>query len=359
LNDQAVDRFITGRRVLVTGAGGSLGSELSRQLLRHSPSAVALVERSENALFRIESDLIARSPAFPVEPHLLNICDRTAVKRLFETFRPEVVLHAAAHKHVPMMERQPSEAALNNVGGTRRVADAAHAYGVNTFVFISTDKAVNPTSVMGATKRIGELYLKAMSQLGGTRFVAVRFGNVLGSSGSVLPIFVEQIKRGGPVTVTHPDMNRFFMSIPEACRLVLQAALLGNGGEMYLLDMGRPVKIVDLAHRLIERAGLRPGGDVPIVFNGMRPGEKLSEELTYSTENAMPTPVAGIFTVKSPVVAPEELIESLDMLESLAESGDDRAVIRMMQKIIPEYRQTHRPRHAPSAAKDSREAAAS
>src|SRR5215471_15255192 len=339
-DSHTIDAFITGKRVLVTGAGGSLDSELARQLLRHKPASLALVERAENALFRIEADLLARSPNFPIEAHLLDIRDPFAVRRLFEEYRPHLVFHTAAHKHVPMMERHPSEAVLNNVGGTRRLADAAHAFGVHTFVFISTDKAVNPTSVMGATKRLGELYLKAMSHLRTTRFVAVRFGNVLGSSGSVLPIFVEQIKRGGPITVTHPEMNRYFMSIPEACHLVLEAALLGNGGEMFVLDMGQPVKILDLARRLIEKAGLRPGHDVPIVFSGARPGEKLSEELTLKTENAKRTAVPGIWLVESecPAVNPRQLCEALDLLESQAADGDDYAVLRLMQEIVPEYR---------------------
>jgi len=355
-----IGRFIAGKRVLVTGAGGSLGSELARQLVRLNPASIALVERAENALFRIEGDLRERSPIFPVEAHLLDIRDPVAVRRLFETYRPHVVFHAAAHKHVPMMEKHPSEAVLNNVGGTRRLADAAHAFGVHTFVFISTDKAVNPTSVMGVTKRLGELYIKAMSHLRTTRFVAVRFGNVLGSSGSVLPIFVEQIKHGGPVTVTHPEMNRFFMSIPEACQLVLEAAVLGNGGEMYVLDMGKPVKIVDLAKRLIERAGLRPGSDVQVVFSGMRPGEKLSEELTYSKENAKRTSTPGIFLVESPDIAPQEICEALDLLESRALTGDDYGVLRMMQKIVPEYRQTHpAARTSPSNSMELRSLASS
>jgi FlaA1/EpsC-like NDP-sugar epimerase len=355
-----IDGFIAGKRVLVTGAGGSLGSELARQLARHKPSSLALVERAENPLFRIEADLLALSPTFPVEAHLVDIRHPQAVKRLFNAFRPQVVFHAAAHKHVPMMERHPSEAVLNNVGGTRRLVDAAHAFGAHTFVFISTDKAVNPTSVMGATKRLGELYVKAMSRVGGTRLVAVRFGNVLGSSGSVLPIFVEQIKRGGPVTVTHPEMNRYFMSIPEACQLVLAAAVLGNSrGEIYVLDMGRPVKIVDLAHRLIERAGLRPGADVPIIFSGMRPGEKLREELTSSKEAAKPFTIPGVWAVESPDVPPVELCEALDLLEAHAARGDDHAVLRLMQKIIPEYRPPLAARQVLAAVEGRREAAAS
>ena len=354
-----IERFIAGKRVLVTGAGGSLGSELARQLVRHNPASLALVERAENALFRIEADLMLRSPSFPIEAHLVDIRDPSAVRRLFQSYRPQVVFHAAAHKHVPMMERHPSEAVLNNVGGTRRLADAAHAFGVHTFVFISTDKAVNPTSVMGATKRLGELYLKAMSHLRTTRFVAVRFGNVLGSSGSVLPIFVEQIKRGGPVTVTHPEMNRYFMSIPEACQLVLEAAVMGSGGEIYVLDMGRPVKIVDLAHRLIERAGLRPGSDVSIVFSGPRPGEKLSEELTSSKESAKRTPIPGIWLLESPDVAPVELCEALDLLEGEAIAGRDYGVVQMMQKVIPEYRPSLTSRSGMAATDGRHEAAAS
>jgi FlaA1/EpsC-like NDP-sugar epimerase len=273
VDEPAVRALIADKTILVTGAGGSIGSELSLQLLRFRPRRLVLVNRGENALFHAERALArANDCGCAVEGHVLDVRSDAAVQRLFARVRPDVVMHAAAHKHVPLMERHASEAVLNNVGGMRVVADAAHGAGTGAFVFVSTDKAVQPSSVMGVTKRLGELYVRAMSQQSRTRFMSVRFGNVLGSNGSVLPIFIEQVQRGGPVTVTHADMTRYFMSIPEACKLVLEAAARGRGGELFVLDMGKPMRIVDLAARVIERAGLRPHEDVAIVFSGARPG---------------------------------------------------------------------------------------
>jgi FlaA1/EpsC-like NDP-sugar epimerase len=260
------------------------------------------------------------------------------VQRLFSATRPEVIFHAAAHKHVPIMERHPAEAVLNNVFGTRALGEAADGFGAESFVFISTDKAVRPASVMGATKRLAERWVRGMAARSRTRFVAVRFGNVLGSSGSVLPIFIAQIQRGGPVTVTHPEMRRFFMSIPEACGLVLEATSLGRGGELFVLDMGAPVKIVDLAERLIERAGLRPGDDVPIVFSGARPGEKLYEELAFAGERVTPTARAGILRVGDEEPGWQAQPGALEELERCAQDGDDRAVRALLAEILPEYR---------------------
>lgn len=337
LDEAAIARLVQSRRVLVTGAGGSIGSELARQLLRYAPGILYLADRSENALFWIDRDLRERVPSATIETRLVDVRDGAGVARLFATARPDVVFHAAAHKHVPMMERHPSEAVLNNVLGTRTVGDAAHRANVETFVFISTDKAVNPTSVMGATKRLGELYVQGMARRSHTRFVAVRFGNVLGSSGSVLPIWLEQIRRGGPVTVTHPEMRRYFMSIPEACRLVLQAGALGGGGEVFVLDMGQPVKIVDLARRMIERAGFTPDRDVSIVFSGPRPGEKLFEQLTLADEAATQTRHPGIWIGKIDEVAWPRLSDALEALFDLALRGADSAVVRAMAELIPEY----------------------
>ena len=337
LDIEALSCLFAGRRVLVTGAGGSIGSELCRQVVRFSPGALLLVDRAESALFQIERELHDRELATELHGRVLDIRDAAGIERLFRTLRPEVVVHAAAHKHVPMMERHPAEAVHNNVIGTRIVGDAAHRHGASAFVFVSTDKAVNPTSVMGATKRLGELYVQGMARRSATRFVAVRFGNVLGSNGSVLPIFVEQIRRGGPVTVTHPEMRRYFMSIPEACQLVLQAGALGQGGEVFVLDMGEPVRIVDLARRMIERAGLRPNIDVAITFSGIRPGEKLFEQLHFSAENASRTRHPAIWIGHIDEVVWPELSASLEALSRLAEDGDDAGVLCALADAIPEY----------------------
>ena len=339
LDDAQVREVLSGRRVLVTGGGGSIGSELARQLARLPLAKLILVDRSENALFHAERSIASLGQlGFPVIGQVLDVRDQAAVERLFARHRPEVIFHAAAHKHVPLMERHPAEAVLNNVGGTRTLAEAADGFGARAFVFISTDKAVRPSSVMGVTKRIGELLVKAMSRRGRTRFVSVRFGNVLGSNGSVLPIFIEQIQRGGPVTVTHPEMTRFFMSIAEACQLVLRAAARGSGGELFVLDMGRPLRILELAGRVIERAGLRPGEDVPIVFSGPRPGEKLAEELILDGEAPTATAGAdGVWSVSVDEPPLGELLRELDELCRLARAGDDHAVRGRLAELVPEY----------------------
>jgi FlaA1/EpsC-like NDP-sugar epimerase len=324
---------------MVTGAGGSIGSELARQLMTLGPARLILVNRGENALYHAERSLAAfDTRGCAVEAHVLDVRDAAAVQRLFARRAPDAVFHAAAHKHVPLMERHPSEAVLNNVGGMRTMVEAAHGYGAESFVFISTDKAVHPTSVMGATKRIGELYVRALARRSQTRLVSVRFGNVLGSNGSVLPLFVEQVQRGGPVTVTHPQMTRYFMSIPEACRLVLSAASRGRGGELFVLDMGRPLRILDLAARVIERAGLRPGEDVPIVFCGARPGEKLVEQLLFNSELQRPSGSDGVWSVEVDDLPYETLAAALDELLAVARSGDDTAVRRRLAAVVPEYR---------------------
>jgi nucleoside-diphosphate-sugar epimerase len=255
LDHEGIASYLAGRRVLVTGAGGSIGSELCRQIARFEPDALVMLEQAENPLFYIEQELRKSYPDLKLRPVIADICDSKRLRDVFERFQPEVVFHAAAHKHVPMMEMNPGEAVKNNVFGTKKVADAADAVGCGVMVMISTDKAVNPTSVMGATKRLAELYIQSIAKRSKTKFVAVRFGNVLGSSGSVIPTFKKQIEEGGPVTVTHPDMKRYFMTIPEACQLVMQAASLAEGGEIFVLDMGKPVKIVDLARDMIQALG--------------------------------------------------------------------------------------------------------
>ena len=288
LDTESVAGVVRGRPVVVTGAGGSIGSELCRQVAAYGPSCLVLVERSENALFEIHSELSRRFADVEAVPCVADVTDVPRIAQIFAQFRPATVFHAAAHKHVPMMEWNAAEAVKNNIIGTRIVADLADRFAVERFVMISTDKAVNPSSIMGATKRAAELYVQALSGTSATHFATVRFGNVLGSAGSVIPIFRRQIRLGGPVTVTHPDMTRYFMTIPEAVQLVIQAAALSRGGETFILDMGAPVRIVDLANDLIRLSGLEPDRDIEIHFTGVRPGEKLFEELSMSERKPRP-----------------------------------------------------------------------
>ena len=336
LDCQAIAGIVRGRRVIVTGAGGSIGSELCREVCRFAPATLVLVEQAENSLFFIHRELIRDYPKVQVIPCVADICDEVRMDQILADFPATVLFHAAAHKHVPMMEANPGEAVKNNILGTRTVADLAHAHGVGTFVMISTDKAVNPTSVMGASKRVAEIYVQALSQRSSTRFVAVRFGNVLGSNGSVIPIFKEQIARGGPVTVTHPDMKRYFMTIPEACQLVLQAAAMGRGGEIFVLDMGEPVKIVDLAQDLIRLSGLAPE-DIPITFTGLRPGEKLFEELSFEEESAEKTQHPRIFIGRIRPYDLEAVNEDIDELGRLAEWSEQGEILAKLKEMIPEY----------------------
>jgi FlaA1/EpsC-like NDP-sugar epimerase len=291
VGSEDIHHTLTNRVVMVTGAGGSIGSELCWQIVTHSPRQLILLDQSEVQLFQIEQQLSDAGFHKKITPVVADILDRPRMEQLYQEFRPEVIFHAAAHKHVPMMELQPGEAVKNNALGTLQLAEMAITYQVERFVLISSDKAINPTNVMGATKRLAEMCIQSLSSRhpDGTRFMAVRFGNVLGSSGSVVPIFTKQIAAGGPVKVTHPDVMRYFMTIPEAVGLVLQSAAQGQGGEIFLLDMGKPVKILDLARQLIELSGRVPDQDIRIEFTGLRPGEKLFEELCYEGENVVPT----------------------------------------------------------------------
>ena len=297
LETESIRLILQDRVVLVTGAGGSIGSELCRQIATYHPKQLLLVDRSEPNVFQIEQELIGLGHAPRIVPLVGDIVDRARMEQILTAFRPQVIFHAAAHKHVPMMEYQPGEAVKNNSLGTAQLADQALEFGVDRFILISSDKAINPTSVMGATKRLAEIYIQALhaAHPGQTKFMAVRFGNVLGSSGSVIPLFHQQIAEGGPVKVTHPDMTRYFMTIPEASMLVLQSAMQGTGGEIFVLDMGKPVRIVDLARQMIELSGLKPDVDIQIEFTGMRPGEKLFEEISRTGENFAPTTHAKIF----------------------------------------------------------------
>jgi FlaA1/EpsC-like NDP-sugar epimerase len=337
LDLEALRAQLTGKVVLVTGAGGSIGSELCRQVGHFEPARLVLLEQAENALFHIHRELEALFPGMPLSPCVADVCDAERVRAVMDEFRPEVVFHAAAHKHVPMMEWNPGEAVKNNVLGTRTLADAADRAGVAAFVMISTDKAVNPTSVMGATKRAAEIYAQSLARRSRTRFVTVRFGNVLGSAGSVIPLFKEQIARGGPVKVTHPDMKRYFMTIPEACQLVMQAGTMGRGGEIFILDMGQPVKIVDLARDMIQLSGLLPDEDIEIQFTGCRPGEKLFEELAVDGEHAGKTTHPKIFVGRARDFEADEVEAWLGRLAKAAAGGERDAIRAELRGLIPEF----------------------
>ena len=358
LDSAGIRKLIEGRVVMVTGAGGSIGSELCRQIAAANPKRLVMIEQCEGSMFLIEQELNETGLGSIAVPLVADILDRPRMDFIFTRHRPEVVFHAAAHKHVYLMERQPAEAIHNNVIGTRRLATMAQEHGVETFVLISTDKAINPTNVMGATKRLAEIQLMALAALQAdfvaagkpfpragsnppivrkttpTRFMAVRFGNVLGSSGSVIPIFKRQIANGGPVTVTHPDVTRYFMTIPEAVGLVLQTAVLGNGGEIFVLDMGQPVKIVDLAKQMIELSGLKVGEDIEITFSGLKPGEKLFEELQHHTEEYAPTVHPRIMRFKSNAMFSESGVVEL---EQRLHTMDANELKREMQRLVPEY----------------------
>jgi FlaA1/EpsC-like NDP-sugar epimerase len=347
LDTPELQRFLAGKRVLVTGAGGSIGSEICRQAMRFCPSRMVLLERAENNLFEIDRELREAWLGADVRPYLADICDAKRIAQIFSAEQPQVVFHCAAHKHVPMMELNACEAIRNNVFGTKTVADAALAADAQAFVLVSTDKAVNPSSVMGATKRVAELYVQSLNGAGETRFAAVRFGNVLGSSGSVVPIFQKQIEAGGPVTVTHPDMRRYFMTIPEASQLVMQAGAIGKGGEVFVLDMGEPVKILDLARELIRRNGLEPEKDIVIRFSGIRPGEKLYEELACDDEQTRPTAHEMIRVWQLPRPSAEQVAEGLKRLSRAAEGTSEDAV-NALRSCVPEFRHGDAPRATPT-----------
>jgi len=337
LDEEQIARFIRGRVVMVTGAGGSIGSEMCRQIARFGPGRLLLVEQAEQHLFDIDRELKASFSDIDIVPSIADIGDRGRIEHLFSSERPTAVLHAAAHKHVPMMELNPGEAVKNNVHGTRVIAEAAARNGCEKFVMISSDKAVNPTSIMGCTKRVAEMYIQGLHRRSSTQFVSVRFGNVLGSSGSVIPIFKEQIAKGGPVTVTHPDMVRYFMTIPEASQLVLQAASMGNGGEIFVLDMGEPVKIVDLARDLIRLSGFKPDEDIEIRFVGVRPGEKLYEELAIEGEGVSRTPHPKIGIWQTLPVDWDRLVEQIERLLKKSDRLTREDARRELLELVPEF----------------------
>jgi FlaA1/EpsC-like NDP-sugar epimerase len=336
IDNQKIGLFIENQTVLVTGAAGSIGSEIVRQVLKLQPKLVVCIDRSENDLFQLENTISKMISKVAIL--IADINDERKMEHIFKMYQPDVVYHAAAYKHVPLMETHVHEAIKNNVFGTKLIADLALKYSCKRFVMISTDKAVNPTSVMGASKRMAEIYIQTLNKLGETMFITTRFGNVLGSNGSVIPLFRKQIENGGPITVTHPDVTRFFMTIREACQLVLEASAMGKGGEIFMFDMGHSVKIVDLAKKMIQLSGLTLGKDIQIVYTGLRPGEKLFEELLNNKENTMPTYhqrilIANVNSYDDTVV--NNTIQSLD---SHLENSDEETMVAVLKKTIPEYK---------------------
>jgi FlaA1/EpsC-like NDP-sugar epimerase len=336
LEQHNLTHFLRDRTVMVTGAGGSIGSELARQVLRFQPSRLLLVERAEGALFGIDRELAGSPGDAAIIPLVADIGDFRRMRNIFEEYQPAVVFHAAAHKHVPMMENNPCEAVKNNILSTKLLGEMAGEFNAESFVMISTDKAVRPSSIMGASKRVAELIMQDLNGQFATRYVAVRFGNVIGSAGSVIPIFREQIRNGGPVTVTHPEMTRYFMTIPEAAQLVLQAGAMGEGGEILILDMGTPIRILDLAKDTITLSGLRPYEDIEIVFTGVRPGEKLAEALIMTEEHMSKTRHPKIFIGKVATYPHDKLNSGLQRLAALADEGADERLRVQLNELIPE-----------------------
>ena len=338
LDPRPIRHLIQGKRVMVTGAGGSIGAELCRQIIALHPSTLILYERYEYGLYKVVSRLTARNGAWPVHAVIGDVTDVQRVDAVLSEHKPEVIFHAAAHKHVPLMELHPCEAVKNNIVGTHVMMEAAQRHHVRRFILISTDKAVSPSSVMGATKRVSELLMQGMHSSNGHVFTGVRFGNVLGSTGSVVPRFLEQIRAGGPVTVTHPEMSRYFMLIPEAAHLVLYAAALAKGGELFVLEMGESMKIVDLARNMIRLSGFVPEEEISVAFVGRRPGEKLQEELVDTNETLEPSSVERVFRIRSSYIPePDFLSKTVKELEWRAGFGDARGVVDILKKIVPTY----------------------
>ncbi len=344
LNLKNISAQLNGKRILITGGAGSIGSELVRQILRFSPAKVFVLDQSESPLYDLETELTKKFQSGIFETVIADVRNAQRMERVFEYFKPEIVYHTAAYKHVPMMEVNPSESILTNILGTQICADLSVKYGVEKFVLVSTDKAVNPTSVMGASKRIAEMYVQSLDRKinredssARTHFITTRFGNVLGSQGSVIPHFKKQIEQGGPITVTHPDVTRFFMTIPEACQLVLEAGAMGEGGEIFIFDMGESVKIIDLAKKMITLSGLELGKDISIVITGMRPGEKLYEELLTKEENTIPTHHEKIMIAKVREYEYEEVKSKIESLLSLFGLQKNEQIVAKMKEIVPEY----------------------
>lgn len=345
IDTEGIMNYVKGKVILVTGGGGSIGSELCRQIAKHEPKRLIIIDIYENNAYFIQQELKSKYPELDLVVLIASIRNAKRINWIMDHYRPDIIYHAAAHKHVPLMEDSPNEAIKNNVGGTYKLAAAADAYGVEKFILISSDKAVNPTNIMGASKRICEMIIQAYNKRSKTEFVAVRFGNVLGSNGSVIPLFKEQILRGGPVTVTHPDIIRYFMTIPEAVSLVLQAGAYAKGGEIFVLDMGEPVKILDLAKNLIRLSGYEPGKDIAIEFTGLRPGEKLYEELLMNEEGLRETDNKLIYIGK-PIDMDEEAV--LKEVEELDKAAKDEVedIRERVKKLVPTYTYTNNPEQA-------------
>ncbi len=337
LDNDKINKQLHGKTILVTGAAGSIGSQLVRQIIPFNPRTIILADQAESPLYDLQMELKEIESPPPVKIYVADICNLKRMNNIFGSNKPEIVFHAAAYKHVPLMEDNPAEAVLINVEGTKCIADLSMQYGVEKFVMISTDKAVNPTGVMGASKRIAEIYIQTLNQQKKTRFITTRFGNVLDSNGSVIPRFRQQIEKGGPVTITHPDITRFFMTIPEACRLVLEAGCMGTGGEIYVFDMGKSLKIADLAKRMIQLSGLSLGKDIQIVYTGLRPGEKLYEELLLNSENSLPTHHPRIMIAKVKENDFSIVAAQIKDLTGLLDGQNDMSLVKKMKEIVPEF----------------------
>ncbi|MES2796274.1 MAG: nucleoside-diphosphate sugar epimerase/dehydratase [Bacteroidota bacterium] len=341
LNINKIQKELTNKVILVTGAAGSIGSEIIRQLLRFAPDKILLIDQGESALFDFEYELRANFKDYLTQTQLevivANVTDELRLRKIFSEYKPDIVFHAAAYKHVPMMENNAYEAIKVNILGTKIIADLSVEFDANKFVMVSTDKAVNPTNVMGATKRVAEMYTQSMNSLGSTRFIITRFGNVLGSNGSVIPLFTKQIKAGGPVTVTHPEITRYFMTISEASQLVLEAGAMGQGSEVYVFDMGQPVKVIDLAKKMVQLSGLEEGKDIKIIFTGLRPGEKLYEELLNDNENTITTHHPKIMRAQVPAFSFAEMEIAVAEIQSLLENDSISAIIKRIKYYVPEY----------------------
>ncbi|MDZ4666082.1 MAG: nucleoside-diphosphate sugar epimerase/dehydratase [Bacteroidota bacterium] len=341
LNADLITDQIRGKVIMITGAAGSIGSELARQCMKFDPAKIYLLDQAESPLHELDLEFNDKYKKGSYEVALADVRNAERMQKAFETFKPNIVFHAAAYKHVPLMENNPSESVFTNVLGTKVCADLSVEHKVEKFVFVSTDKAVNPTNVMGASKRIAEIYIQSLGKKSNTRFITTRFGNVLGSNGSVIPRFKRQIEKGGPVTITHPDITRYFMTIPEACQLVLEAGCMGKGGEIFVFDMGKSVKIIDLARKMIKLSGLQEGKDIKIEFTGLRPGEKLFEELLADKETTLPTHHNQILIGKVREYEYQEVNEAIENIIKLFNTQNNDLIVQHMKNIVPEYKSSN------------------